>query len=329
MDYNFYRFRWLCLVTPAQQIDFVDSLYSSGDLSQLFYHWVELFKPHLVKYQLLRREGWPADLLASGFLFFYGCCFYLFCLVSDIIPYIESVVDYTLLYMLVDNYLDSQVLTETAISEMKQVLTDDEFEPTEKYVREIREVYLRLCAKHSQVKARLIDLFSIEVAGLAVQNNSQCSYDQYLKMGLSKGAATFPVVAAFLSEAEIRGIQCSTRIQDLTRDLGAIMQLLDDMLDIEQDQNNQCHTVMTNWITNHDNLDELWWHMLSMIEQLSPPFAIWGWIYSLILVYLPMRNPQYFSEQLRQLANKYNPLAFCNGSEILLSELTHALNSAQ
>lgn len=311
--------RWLIEVSPVDHISIVDLVCGSENLSGLLDHWWNLFQPHLEKYALVGRVGWPTDMLVSAVVFFYGCWLYLACIVSDVSPYVNMLVDYTLLYMLVDHYLDSRIIGNVALKEMRLVLDDFNFYPTDQYVREIQEVYLRLCSGPTglKIKEKLISLFLAEVSGLECQKKSNLSFEKYLEVAMNKGGATFTVLTEFIKRDENFVPLDSSQ----GRDLGEIMQLLDDMLDVEQDKETGCHTVATHELKQKGNLDSLWYKSLDMIEALESPFCIWGWVYSLMLVYIPSCNPGCFSDTLVDTAHKYNPLALCRGVQMLTRAL--------
>jgi hypothetical protein len=307
-------------VSPQHQIEFVDLIRDSSN-GDVFSHWLNLFRPYLLKYNLPQRKGWPPDLLASSIVFFYGCSLYIMCIVGSAIHlYIPLLVDYTLLYMLVDNYIDSQTLTDDSLKQMKRVLESPEYIPVDPYVQEIREVYLHILELSPKSKQCLLKLFLSEEAGLRIQKVANHSHETYYNIAMDKGGKTFSTLISFISEELIGSID-----EDQTFALGGIMQLLDDMLDIEADINNGCHTVATNWFSLYGSLDGLWEKTLDMIHGLRPPFNIWGFLYSIMLAYIPQRNPQYFSYHLQKECNGYNLLALCDGSRILVDRISDAI----
>jgi hypothetical protein len=184
------------------------------------------------------------------------------------------------------------------------------------------ESYRFILEKRSISHQPLVSVFMTEVEGIEYQKNPNLSTEQYLDIAERKGATTAIAIQACL------GLQTNDQIYNL----GAIIQLLDDMIDVYEDMSNEINTVATDELTKNGNLDRLWCHTALRIGNIKDPFVLFKLTMSEMLLYLLSENVTAFGHRIRR---RFSPMIHVNyqkGSrmmEIMSSAIKNILSQKQ
>lgn len=251
--------------------------------------------------------------LASSLIFFFGCLVYFI----DISPYIDNNINYeclfllTFLYLLVDNYIDNSNIDENIknqnILRMKEILNpksskfNEQYKP--RFIKLLENIYNKLVSIYPKSKKFIKLLFESEIDSISVQKSEYFCYQTYLNMAYEKGGRTLMVLYSIV------GID-NEEIKVESFDLGIIMQLIDDSLDVFLDKKNNICTVATYHLDVYGNLDLLWFEIMDKISKISSKFQLYSFIYTLMAIYLPKKLPDVYSNDIKFLISKYDCLNF-------------------
>lgn len=286
--------------------------------SLMIKQYVKMITPHL---ECISKSREP-DCFASGAIFFFGCLFYImhFPKWGD---YLEDILLYNLLYILVDHYIDDVEMNPDIKKEsIRQmwVLIQDPLSPidvVDSVLEMIAKIYHQLITRRPKTKDLILKVFKAEIEGLKIQNNSNCTREQYLDMAIKKGGRSIEVLQGIVeNEDEINDQQAFL--------WGAILQLVDDSVDVISDIENEIHTIATHDLKTKGNLDDLWIEIIKMIDS-AERFIIFKILFSIFSVYLPGRYPKNYSEELFGKTNCVNLFEGCDSSTMLVELITNEI----
>lgn len=316
--------------------------YDFNNYSPISYY-VTMMYSHIKKYNLLNQKITPPDMMASGMIFFYGCIMFLMSDDSWNETYetkIEDVSKYLILYMIADNYIDSKLFKNDTAKQMKLAIHRKIGKITDLHVKNLREIYLDLISRYPHSENFIIDLFYSEIDGLKIQNNENLSEEDYFKIACEKGGKTFLVLNSFTDDTkydynyyeELKKKLENNMQFDVSRNayyIGALMQLFDDCLDVEDDMSNDIHTVATWHYKEYGNLDKLWQKLIKMVLKLDSSFNSFKLIYSQLCTYVPGRVPHYYSNNVINWISKRNIFPDTNCSKYIVDEVNKIIKINQ
>lgn len=243
------------------------------------------------------------DACVSGFIFFYFCIIYIFCNEKSYIDHKDDIVLYNILYILVDNHIDdntiSQESKQNSIDQMYKLLNDPnklDYISDEK-IKLIANTYNKLLLRVPTIKNRLIDLFQAEIDGLYIQSLNTHSLETYKNICYIKGGLTMMVLHTVVSTDDS---------PENTYDLGIVIQLVDDLVDVNFDRDKKINTIATHMLEKNLNLDELWIDTMYQIDNLDIKYTIFKIICSTIMAYCVVRNKNNFSNDLYKIVSEIN-----------------------
>lgn len=293
------------------------------------------------------------ELLFSGFQNFYGLVLVSACL--ECIPTearLDVMFDYILLYLYVDHYLDdqrqpgSQKLT--TLKAMFELVHDPHCREAPPRMQGLVAAYRRILEWAPQAQARLVSVFETEVVGTIFQglpcqireqhrsgkeglgptgkdpsgpsrevasvgptakDPSGPSREEYLFMCELKGART-----ALGAHAILHGDEYRWRL-DLYR-IGACVQLLDDMHDINIDVQAGINTIATFEIQRCGNLDRLMYYTLERIESISTKFNLVKTLLAHLATYIMDASP-YIGRRFRVQMEALTHIRHSQGVDIV------------
>lgn len=269
-----------------------------------------------------------ADCVASGIVFFYGCLAYIMHF-PGWGQHIEAVFLYDLLYMLVDHYIDDidvhDELKSQAIFQMYILIENPHQHETlavvDPVLKVIAETYARLLELCPNTKESIIRLFNVEIAGLKVQCDPHRSREDYYRTALDKGGCTMQVLQHIVNDPD-------PELVEISYHLGTIMQLIDDCVDLRADLDKGIHTVATHDYLQTGRLDELWADIMRRIFTIHPRFTLFIMVYNVFAIYVPDRESQAFSQELKSRSNPLNLFDYnygCDGSTLLVNAIMSEL----
>ena len=289
---------------------------------QFIVEYLRLVWPYLDVLGYKDQAYREADAPASGVVFFYGCLMYIvhFPNWGDYVP---DIVSYNLMYQLVDHYLDDDTISSqqriTDLQSMWKMLDDPagDYSHCSTDLRTLANVYHQLIQRRPQCQAAVKSLFTIELKSVQVQKSSEHQRSDYYQLALTKGARTMEVLGAIM--------EVSTPEQRAAvSEIGHIMQLVDDCMDVFADKQKGINTTATHDLAHAGNLDLLWSDIVARIGQLPSSMNVFKIIYSIFAVYLPDRV-EVFSPQLRSFTHQYNWCRF-DGSGLLTGAVERVID---
>lgn len=327
---------WVPVLNPTGVKELWDYINLENECSPMKYY-VSLMGKFLVRYNLPDEKTSPPDMLASGMVFFYGCMMFLMHN-ENWHHHIDALVQYSLLYMMVDNYIDSTSFSPIVLHQMQQILNREEMTTDDPLLVSIREVYYKLTDSYPESTHFLKKLFFSEIAGLKIQKNSSLSEEEYFKIACEKGGNTFLVLYSFLHpefgtkehNKDFYSIILAKKngddvlsIGESAYFLGALMQLIDDSLDVEQDRDNGVFTVATFHYEKNGSIDQLWKSITDLVLKIDSPFMSFKLAYSLLMVYIPGRVPNFYSQDLLSWTALRNPFPNADCSQFIVSSIRY------
>ena len=320
--------RWLPTISVEDKLILIKILNGKDDTIgiPMIREYLKLLKPY---FDIIGLTGdgelREPDSLASGMIFFYGCLVYIMHF-ENWGQYILDIFLYDVLYILVDHYIDDiKISTETkdlAIKQLHIIINDPSshhnMEMVDPVLKTIAITLETLVTRRPKTKNSIAHIFNAEIRGLAIQNNDMLPRESYHAIARDKGGYTMMVLC------DIVGVDDPEILKD-TYEIGVIMQLLDDSVDIMADKKNNIHTIATHDIDHYNSLDYLWLDMVSRIGNLSKRFVIFKILYAIFAVYLPDRLPGCYSILLRSETHQLNLFDYtygCDGSQMLITCLS-------
>lgn len=295
--------------------------------------YIEFIKPYteILGFSGKGKQPREDDCAASGIVFFYGCLFYIMHF-PNWGQYIEDILLYNLLYMLVDHYIDdikvASSTKEEAIFQMSVLIIDplahQRMNLIDPVLKNIAIIYHRLITRRPATKNSIIKLFKAEIEGLNIQKSDSLTREEYYQIALKKGGYTMQVVQDM--------IPSSGNYENCAFHIGTIMQLIDDSIDVIADQNKGIYTIATYELKTEGNLNKLWFDIIDRIDSIDAEFTIFKMLYSLFAVYLPDRQRELFTKELwskTTLMNLFDYTYGCDGAILLVQAIKNEINLAK
>ena len=278
-----------CLDTyPIQIWDHV-----KPQIKHVYFQLIEIYFEYMYPYLIcLENHLMEKDMsiFASGFIFFIGgLCIILH--YSNWGDYIEAICWYNTLYLLFDFYIDSEHISNTnklmliellrvTLKEETQVWTLEEIsELNDPVIYTLYETYWKLITKYPKTKAYLQHIFNVQKRSfLLSKEKKHIPKEELYTIALEKGGYTTMVFSAIVGEER-------KEILDTIYNIGIIMQLLDDFMDMKKDNHLGIETYATYHLLNH-HLSDYWKEISERIDTIHPLFTLFKIIYSLLLLYI-------------------------------------------
>lgn len=250
------------------------------------------------------------------------------------VNHLEALFNYNLLYLYVDHYIDDTEMTpeqkKTSISQMFILLQNPRarftlplVDPT---LSTIAELYEGLATKYPQSVEAMKAIFKTQIEGLKYQNDPNSSKSDLEDICVRKGSRTAEVIATFV------GLTPTDAWYRDAQTIGAIMQLVDDCIDVEADLKNNVSTIATWIFREHGSLDSLLITIAAHISEIGNHFWMFKISYTLFLCYIPDRWARYFSPEIRSLFHRYNLFDYnlgCDGVLLLTNMVLERIKTIE
>lgn len=186
-------------------------------------------------------------------------------------------------------------LSSDPFSQFLLVKSDDQHEEGNRGDREFIDGVLKIMKEIAEESPQSIPhfykLFQVEVESVKVQSSPPRSRDEYLISSEKKGMYTTAVIQSLLGG----------EITEDILNLGAIIQLIDDIIDIDEDREESINTIAT-----HDKeLDKLICHISGMICGLSASYSYVKVLLYQLLLYGVTKHKSKLSSQVLLVAMPY------------------------
>jgi len=258
-----------------------------------------------------RPEYWDPNILMGGL-----CCFYagfLILLLSheikDINQSLDSLFAFTSLYMLIDHYLDNETINhdekKLLISIIYQIFENPDKinlyiqsspNPHGIIVAILKNIQTILNGQTNSIYY-LKKLFDLEVHSTYIQRNPNNSRETYLKLSEEKGGATVQAIEAILN----------LPVSKEGYELGACIQLVDDIYDTHLDLKQNITTIATYDYQKNGNLDSLLLEVIQRIDGLSGKFNLFK-IGLLLMLMACVSTEDSFTPETVTLFRPYSPI---------------------
>lgn len=250
----------------------------------------------------LRDEESPA----SGF-FFFTWSFALVIHFPNWSKILGSLLNYNLLYLFVDHYIDDpsidKEIKKKAVAQMFLLLENPglrkELTLVDPVLGTVAELYEKILLKTPSALPHVKRIFFTQIEGLRHQNNKASSEDDLYAICEKKGGFTMQVIASFFGNDD-------ERLLKKAYDIGAIMQFIDDCIDLEKDLQENISTIATFVFFRDGTLDSLIVEICQRIRALGDEYWLFKIIYSIFVAYIPDRWEKYFSPELRRITHSHN-----------------------
>ena len=279
----------------------------------VFDFYMDEIKDHIPYLTKLTSDKCDECILTSG----------LFCFVGQLLLYITQyglwnknvladITDFTLLYLYADYYMDNVMKDDINLNMMKEMILDpykhSSIPGLDNMVLCYRGIIERHTDKEDICKERMINVFMCEVEGIMYQNNPNLDENEYMKIACKKGGATTIAIQSMFNRSKEYDIQI--------HNLGAIIQLIDDMMDVEVDISNNINTIATHIMNKDSVMDRLWLETAERIDRIEEPFLLFKVCMLEGLLYV-LNIEDYFSNNLRSKFSQYIHINYSKGSHMM------------
>lgn len=277
----------------------------------LLERYIDMMNPYINNEEILIGN---IENITSGIIFFYISILYIMHY-PNWKDHIEDVFLYNLLYVYVDNYLDDVNIEEEkkkkSMRDMLILIENEEYtkeEGVDPILCKISEIYQRFIKRCPKTREHMVNLLKLEIQSVKVQNNENLSRDEYYEIAKEKGGYTMELLYYIMNpDSE------NEKIKGTTYDLGVILQLLDDSLDVMIDKECKITTIATYDLDRDGKLDNLWIDIIDRISKIDKQFNLFTMIYLISAIYIPDKLSTCFSEELRSKTNKVNLFDYTRG----------------
>lgn len=252
------------------------------------------------------RYKFSASAVASGAVCFFGSVLMSLAQLGYI-NNMEELFTLSSCYILIDHYLDdSEVSTGEKKKTIQQVKTfikgvnspGDDPNPMidSPIIKVVADRYIGMVSKVPKSEKHLKDLFGAEVKTMWLQKSNKLDRKTYLEICELKGGLTCNAIQALLE----------LEITDQEFRLGACIQLVDDIMDIDDDVELGINTIATYDYREDGNLDRLFLYTLDKIESLERKYNLFKPVLIAGLILGVHTNREKFSPRLLELVEPFN-----------------------
>lgn len=215
---------------------------------------------------------------------------------------IEGLFTFALCYMLIDHYLDDNTIDsaekEKSMKDIYNFIYKGERNCENKLINAAADRYLDLVRRVPQCKSYILRLFEAELKGVSIQRSKNFARGIYLDIDYEKGGLTAACIGSIigLSDEENAG---------QSMDLGHLIQLVDNHLDIKDDEGLDIYTLVR-YDLDRGCLDRYVYDVMIKINNLSPIYNLFKVILLTGTVLGIHDNPGCISESLNKVIEKYD-----------------------
>jgi hypothetical protein len=238
--------------------------------------------------------------------------------------YLEAIYCYSLIYILVDNYLDDIDINhgnkEEFIKQIYELLDKPTFTKiTDPRLIQCGLLYNKIITQFPKSKIGFLISFKHEIEGLKIQSKDKLSRDTYYNNCIKKGGKYATIIHYIISESNYGE----------TFNIGSVIQLMDDCTDVINDIKNGHHTIATYEYIRNGNIDNLWIDIINRIQSLDSKFTIIKFVFSLATVWIVATMPYCYSDYLKEKIKNITPFILEDNficSKLLYDYITEKLN---
>jgi hypothetical protein len=241
---------------------------------------------------------------------------------TQTISKLDAIYHFTLLYMILDSFLDDPQTTSDRKKSVTHHLNQMINRPKDlidgdPILKPLHYSLERILDGQPYSHPYLKKAYQSEVESSVYQTLSSLPGSFYLKLSSWKGGTTLQAIQAIL------GCQPSQSGYDL----GICIQLIDDICDLEEDLEEKVNTIATHTYQADGNIDHLLFETINRIDQLSIKYNLFKPIMIGFVLHI-LSSSSFFSPSIKARWVKYSPIQKkTNLRSILHQELTKSLDS--
>lgn len=192
---------------------------------------------------------------------------------------LDMAFDFASMYMYVDYFFDDVDMDEKkrkeTLSIMLKLLDDPEcMEPPER-MKGLVNSYINILRVTPQSKIDLIKLFMTELEGVRYQKNPNLTRREYMDIAERKGGLTgIAIQSIFRSDKENGAYE-----------IGVLLQLIDDMIDVHDDIEDGVHTIATHDLQKYGNMDRIFSYTAAKIYLIPATYTLFRFLLMEALCY--------------------------------------------
>jgi hypothetical protein len=221
---------------------------------------------------------------------------------------IDELFTFASCYILTDHYLDDKEISLQDKVKTIQQINDfiDTVKPGDslsnvridsEIIRLVADKYVYMITKIPGSEYHLKESFHSEVKTMYLQRQSNLDRNTYVEISEWKGG---------LFCHAIQSILCLP-VTTAEYDLGACIQLLDDMIDIDDDIDLDINTIATHDYRTYGNLDKILKYLVDRIEKLDCKYNIFKPVLHLGITFAVHNNRDKYSSDMVQMIDEFVP----------------------
>ena len=300
-------------------------IFSSINVSLIFQHFST--RVSLLDYKF------TTSAITSGAMCFFGSLLMSFCQLGYV-RNIEELFTFASCYILTDHYLDDNTIDiEDKINTIQQI---DKFignvsgnvsggisnqnnvsnhEITSPLINAVSDNYIKMVTNIPSSEQHLKKVFHAEVKTMYFQNHNNLDRDTYLHICEWKGGLFCNAIQAIL-ELEVTKDEY---------DLGACIQLVDDMLDIDDDMSLDINTIVTHEYKENGNLDKLLIYGVEKINKINSKYNMFKIILLLGFTLAVHTNREKYSSEIIDIMDNFIYFKNTTNKETLMNWMIESI----
>lgn len=283
--------------------------------------YANMIEPHAEELGFMENKEHSEEVLTSGLFCFLGQIIFYYSqygLVAipgqdaskDIYSRIRIIFDFSLLYIHVDHYLDNVKLNpeekSRTLAQMFMLIHDPYCIEAPPRMSGLVSAYQRILKDAPEAKDVLIKLFMTEVLCIQKQTNPNLTRQEYIHITEIKGGRTATAIQAILGD----------KLTPEGYQIGACVQLLDDLIDVYADLEAGVWTLATHDLKKYGILDNYLLYTARRIVTLDSRFTIFKFLMMEILTYAISQH-NCFSPIIKRRLKSSMHLRYDKGSKMM------------
>jgi hypothetical protein len=209
---------------------------------------------------------------------------------------IERAINFVVLYMMIDHYLDSPNTTSAHKQKLLKWMSNPDIKPQctecdDSFYTALMYLYNSFDVTTAYKKKLVAEFVHITMETLQLEKEER-TVNEHLAGCHSKGGITVFIASVLVYD------ECFVPYRDELIELGGHAQLIDDMMDCSQDRNDGINTACTKELATRGNLDRLAVGLIKSLAQLPAQYELYGWAMARAVMYIVNRS-EYYSIRLK------------------------------
>lgn len=219
---------------------------------------------------------------------------------------VDQLISYIMIYILADELIDGPSIDKNdkivLLQHIKLFIKDpkhpslDNFD--DKHFSYLRQRFNHIVDTIPRSQPYLLTHFITEIEAHKLQKNSNLEEDEYLHICEMKGGNCAKAIFSIID----------LPVDDECYEVGCLIQLCDDLLDIDEDLHSGIHTIVTYTLLKYGNLDILVHSILNRIDTISNTYCILKPWFTGFIICSINSNPEYYSTDFKTLVTNF----YCN-----------------